>query len=70
MSIASGTTIKLTSKLPRFLGGIPRTYYGVDNLSPDNEAKRMADGIKSGLIKEIPIDSTYVVEDALQVSPL
>lgn len=52
---------------PRFLGGTPRTYK-ILGLAPAGELQRqVAQWVNEGLIKEVPIDSEYSLENVLQV---
>lgn len=52
---------------PRFLGGTPRTYKLL-GLKPAGDLHRqVAKWVNEGLIKEVPIDSEYSMEDVLKV---
>lgn len=52
---------------PGFLGGTPRTYK-ILGLKPSGELQRqVVKWFDEGLIKEVPIDSEYDMEDVLKV---
>jgi NADPH:quinone reductase-like Zn-dependent oxidoreductase len=54
--------------LPTFLGGTPRNYKML-GLSPSGTyAKEVMKWVEDGLIKEVPIDSEFAMEDVIQVS--
>jgi NADPH:quinone reductase-like Zn-dependent oxidoreductase len=54
--------------LPRFLGGTPRTYK-IIGLMPSGEYMReVVRYVEQGLIKRVPIDSEWRMEQAVEVS--
>lgn len=53
---------------PVLLGGTPRAYSHVMNSPAGTGAKEVAGWVDKGLIKDIPIDSRFDMEDAVKVS--
>lgn len=53
---------------PKFLWGIPRTYK-ILGLAPGGEYMReVVKYVEEGVIKKVPIDSEYSMEQAVEVS--
>jgi hypothetical protein len=55
---------------PRFLGGTGWDYKGVMNDPSGANAGIASKWVEKGWIKEIPVDSTFSMEEALKVLPL
>lgn len=55
---------------PVLLGGTPRTYHLLGLAPSGNFARDAAKLVADGLIKEVPIDSEYAMEDVILVSTL
>ncbi|KAI1661750.1 GroES-like protein [Daldinia decipiens] len=58
--------LKLNNWWPVILGGTPRTRINIMSNPSGDSAKDAAAWIEKGWIKEVPIDSTFEMEDALQ----
>lgn len=52
---------------PKFLGGPGGTFKGVNNSPSGANAKIASEWFEKGWIKEVPIDSTFGMEEALKV---
>ncbi|KAH7125895.1 zinc alcohol dehydrogenase [Dactylonectria macrodidyma] len=61
----SGITLKI---LPVMLGGTSRTYMQVMNSPSGSNAREVASWVEKGMIKEVTIDSTFDMTDAIKAS--
>lgn len=52
------------------LGGTPRARINIFSYPSGDSAKDAAAWIEKGWIKEVPVDSTFEMDDALQVNSL
>lgn len=69
LTIAGGLVPWIKSKItPIMLGGTPRYYARVMNKPSGKAASEVASWFEKGWIKEVPIDSIYPMEEALEVS--
>ncbi|CAM1507955.1 Fc.00g048030.m01.CDS01 [Cosmosporella sp. VM-42] len=68
LSIGGGMMLPIRAKLPVILGGTPRSFSRVNNSPSGAGAKEVGSWLKSGWIKEIPIDSRFDMTDAVQAS--
>ncbi|KAI0473945.1 hypothetical protein GGR56DRAFT_558181 [Xylariaceae sp. FL0804] len=50
------------------LGGTPRTFRGIFNNPSGKAAQDAASLFEKGWVKEVPLDSTFAMSDAIQVS--
>jgi hypothetical protein len=53
--------------LPIWLGGVPRQYKPIMAASTGEQQREVIRWFSEGLVKRIPIDSEYSMEDALKV---
>lgn len=60
----------LTSWWPVILGGTPRAFENVFSAPSGASAREAASWVEKGWIKEVPVDSTFEMDQALQVSLL
>jgi NADPH:quinone reductase-like Zn-dependent oxidoreductase len=56
-----------TALLPTWLGGVPRPYKPVMAAATGEQQREVIRWFDEGLVKRIPIDSEYSMEDALKV---
>ncbi|KAL7629440.1 zinc ion binding [Parahypoxylon ruwenzoriense] len=68
LSIEAGFfgSFKLIKWWPVMLGGTPRAWVNVLSKPSGSSAKEVADWFEKGWIREIPVDSTFEMGDALQ----
>ncbi|KAJ9157287.1 Zinc alcohol dehydrogenase [Pleurostoma richardsiae] len=66
LTIAGGLMRAFKAKLPVLLGGMPRNYTHVMNSPSGAGAREAAGWWANGWIKEVPIDSTFDMDDAVQ----
>ena len=67
LSISGGYGRMIKSKIPVILGGTPRSFSLVMNSPSGALAKEVVGWVEKEWIKEVPIDSTYAMEDVLEV---
>lgn len=72
LSIEAGPfgVLKLCRWWPVMFGGTPRAFINVMSYPSGSSAKEVVSWFEKGWIKEIPIDSTFDMGDAIQVSSL
>jgi NADPH:quinone reductase-like Zn-dependent oxidoreductase len=73
LSVGAGSLFKslwmlfITSWWPAWLGGVPRRYQSVMAIATGEQQQEVVRWFKEGLVKRIPVDSEYSMEDALKV---
>lgn len=58
--------------LPNFMGGTPRTFKMIALFltTTDGFAKEVSRWVEKGIVKEVPVDSEFPLDQAVQVSAL